>query len=1078
MSTRSINIHPFIHVFFWLLINVAKTETIATVTCGDSISSDIISHMSVYELIVYENTSYITLGGCYSQDDVVVKVYNNMNESISDLFCPNNGNYCNACMTGSCENCDLYDNYYNTFTLAITDTTSSYYIHVKYLDESLSTGSYKIDITCTKAEYETVKCGDLISGNILPTNKWEFYQFIVDKPVMVTIDSCYSQSDLAVNFWGKVWNNPSTKISHQYCPWSDECGICDNCNSSGHCYNENFTIPITPGSVPLFVRYYIGITYWNWYDSSTHGSYHISVTCNPYPLSDRYKLISLDGLTLTEAELICERTFGTTLASISSSFEANIALQLMDVNTSSWIGLYSHKAITDDEFMWIDRRHDNIPVITNTNYRSDVNYEMTIGTILTLNDDQYVYSAVSDKDTSVQSILCNGFWVTRYDYWGQLYVIRNRWTRLQVDVVYEEDYYLFTMYYKNMTNFIFINDSIAAVYKDGDLEILLVQLALEEYKNITITKHRAIQYKSSFMVYFSHYDGDTNIQFEILYFDIISLQIDLFIIPSEYSSKHVELCMVRDKHNLYVLTSSYMLIYNVTSTELVKTIKIWNSDISACVSDFKERFIYIFGKKQSIIYKYNIQQSMFTFIEQPNLCQTGIGSAIIMPNNKAYLHGCYITSWKTLIFNMDTNTFEGTADINIVTIKNIPYYQTGRLIIKSDETIHLIFMTHPQYPLYNSNDKSYSLHQYFLTTDWLMIRFEPIVSSASSIIWPSDGINIQYYVINRLELTNNFYHVQIYCDNISAQINESLVLNATKDGCDCPTVSQCENCAKYFALQNYITLMDNNITELTLHMSAKKYVFGANQVAEPFLPVKYISISLQRCIITFYNVTTQTNNNNPSIRISYTLINECYLRNKTNYSLNVTVIAKSGIDMVYGHYGVNINIVHGEHNCTVCTLRTSNRDCSICNNNTIEIRHDVLDHKETLYVSFESNMIDLAIDSTPINSIEYFQSPVTNFTDWIVELIVLFVVIICFILFSILIICKREYDKAFIVNRALVLIIGISQFDDKTALLSGVRSNVNDLKGLWGDKYNYDVFICNFESLYCQKQDIIDFIDG
>eukprot|EP01084_Bolivina_argentea_P318867 553084_1 len=184
-------------------------------------------------------------------------------------------------MTGSCKNCDLYDNYYNTFTLAITDTTSSYYIHVKYLDESLSTGSYNINITCTKAEYETVKCGDLISGNTLPTNKWKFYQFIVDKPVIVRIDSCYSQSDIKINIWGKLWNDVATSISFvDQCKMRyDECGTCINCNPDVDCLHENFTFPITTRPTPSFVRYYIGAAY---YEQQTNGLYQIRVTCTDY----------------------------------------------------------------------------------------------------------------------------------------------------------------------------------------------------------------------------------------------------------------------------------------------------------------------------------------------------------------------------------------------------------------------------------------------------------------------------------------------------------------------------------------------------------------------------------------------------------------------------------------------------------------------------------------------------------------------------------------------------------------------------------------------------------------------------
>eukprot|EP01084_Bolivina_argentea_P211396 359608_1 len=39
------------------------------------------------------------------------------------------------------------------------------------------------------------------------------------------------------------------------------------------------------------------------------------------------------------------------------------------------------------------------------------------------------------------------------------------------------------------------------------------------------------------------------------------------------------------------------------------------------------------------------------------------------------------------------------------------------------------------------------------------------------------------------------------------------------------------------------------------------------------------------------------------------------------------------------------------------------------------------------------------------------------------------------------------------------------------------KNNIDKLVGLWRDTYNYDVFICNEETLYCTKRDIISFID-
>eukprot|EP01084_Bolivina_argentea_P031170 57697_1 len=73
--------------------------------------------------------------------------------------------------------------------------------------------------------------------------------------------------------------------------------------------------------------------------------------------------------------------------------------------------------------------------------------------------------------------------------------------------------------------------------------------------------------------------------------------------------------------------------------------------------------------------------------------------------------------------------------------------------------------------------------------------------------------------------------------------------------------------------------------------------------------------------------------------------------------------------------------------------------------------------------------------------------------------------------------CKREYMKAFVVNKSLVLIIAISNFDDEKLFLSGVKANVSKLVNLWENNYNFNVFVLNKETLYCTKKNIIDFID-
>eukprot|EP01084_Bolivina_argentea_P039073 72218_1 len=70
-----------------------------------------------------------------------------------------------------------------------------------------------------------------------------------------------------------------------------------------------------------------------------------------------------------------------------------------------------------------------------------------------------------------------------------------------------------------------------------------------------------------------------------------------------------------------------------------------------------------------------------------------------------------------------------------------------------------------------------------------------------------------------------------------------------------------------------------------------------------------------------------------------------------------------------------------------------------------------------------------------------------------------------------------KYKTSFIVNKALVWIIAIRQFDDPDYNLDGVAKDVQRLAKLWNNIYQYKVIICNEDNLYCTKQNITDFID-
>eukprot|EP01084_Bolivina_argentea_P004282 8148_1 len=87
------------------------------------------------------------------------------------------------------------------------------------------------------------------------------------------------------------------------------------------------------------------------------------------------------------------------------------------------------------------------------------------------------------------------------------------------------------------------------------------------------------------------------------------------------------------------------------------------------------------------------------------------------------------------------------------------------------------------------------------------------------------------------------------------------------------------------------------------------------------------------------------------------------------------------------------------------------------------------------------------------------------------------VLLLCIIGFSIAYYCRYQYANAFIIDKALVLIIGIATFIDDEYNLKGVKQNVDDLTALWSHTYKYDTYVCNADTLYSTKNDIVNFID-
>eukprot|EP01084_Bolivina_argentea_P111323 198669_1 len=136
----------------------------------------------------------------------------------------------------------------------------------------------------------------------------------------------------------------------------------------------------------------------------------------------------------------------------------------------------------------------------------------------------------------------------------------------------------------------------------------------------------------------------------------------------------------------------------------------------------------------------------------------------------------------------------------------------------------------------------------------------------------------------------------------------------------------------------------------------------------------------------------------------------------------------------------------------------------------------------------ESNMIDLRVITARIIPMQYLNKntkisiQVTPFElpIYAIALIILACIICvigtCYGVYKHYL-QRKYYQNAYVIDNALVFIIGISQFNDRSLFLKTVPQNVKDLVELWGEEYNYDVYVCKNDSLDATKNDVIDFID-
>eukprot|EP01083_Nonionella_stella_P039233 106707_1 len=610
--------------------------------------------------------------------------------------------------------------------------------------------------------------------------------------------------------------------------------------------------------------------------------------------------------------------------------------------------------------------------------------------------------------------------------------------------------------------------------------------------NIDMTSQWYIQYESSLWYQFLDSVGNH----KLMHLNLSNLEMISYRIPyepyvlndHEESYNEWDICLVADSENVYITTPWAIYIFNAWSKEWhVKSFFVADQPAAACSLDPNHDFIYYFPIHDTVIHKYDLNQEELTVILDENICYSKKGRVVKHRNNKAYVHGCYISSWTSLIFDFETESFATEQiDINGISEMHIPYYHTGQLAVFDDNIVLLLYTTDTQYPFTSLNTKSESVVLYYAVTDMISINFDD--TENSNAVWPSDGFNFKY-LINDFANTSDTYRLWIFSDNIAQTINDTIVLNTVEDACNCNEIGyKCFGCEQHFNLWNHLTVEDNNVNSLQFHMTAH-----VSETNITLILSDVFTINLQRCSISFTISDSAADYNDNAIKFTYDLSQNCYDRVAKTFSISVIEthfdIHKDMLLTIEPNH-ISYAEVCGQGSTTECNV-CSNNECSV-NINDDEMEAEKKNAVKALDLQIESHSIDLFINTT---SAAHYGAKYTRqtFLMNMIGGIVGGVFLLCVIGFILMYLCKRkEREKAeqernkyvYLITNPMVIFVGVAEYDDKIAG-AGVDVICKPLYGIDRDFSNINRLCtaCNYNNVFptnekfkWTQQEMVDFL--
>eukprot|EP01084_Bolivina_argentea_P052821 96992_1 len=271
----------------------------------------------------------------------------------------------------------------------------------------------------------------------------------------------------------------------------------------------------------------------------------------------------------------------------------------------------------------------------------------------------------------------------------------------------------------------------------------------------------------------------------------------------------VPFCMAADAQHVYLFGQFLILIYTIKSNSWEK-MDFVDIDVTTCSVNNEETIIYIFGHThlfdQDII-KYYIESRYIDYLESNSLCADSNGNAISItaPNDKIYLHGCSIASFKTLIFDIKSEQFAlETIDIDVPMPQNIPDYRYfSRMSIYDDNVLLFMHSTDYTYPKYYPSVELPSHFLYFAVTNEISIN---VMQTHKTMVWPLDGFLIKYYVNDFTFNATGIYYIHLRCYDTTTPIHSLIMLNTSNDNCICnESVYKCYGCKQHFNMSLHLT---------------------------------------------------------------------------------------------------------------------------------------------------------------------------------------------------------------------------------------------------------------------------------